>query len=41
MKINIAYDNKINEFTTEVIIKNMENKSYSGRLNVYLTEINS
>lgn len=41
MNINVAYDNKIDELNSEVIIKNMENESYSGRLKVYLTEINS
>ena len=37
--VSAKYDNKTDKLTTEVVVKNNEKETYSGRLKVYLTEI--
>ena len=37
--VDVDYENDSNEFTTNVIVKNFEEKAYNGTLRVYLAEI--
>jgi glutaredoxin len=37
--VSAKYDNTTDKLTTEVVVKNNEKETYSGRLKVYLTEI--
>lgn len=37
--VSAKYDNETDKLTTEVVVKNNEKETYSGRLKVYLTEI--
>jgi hypothetical protein len=41
MNISAKWNDKKNELTTNVVIQNMDDKNYNGRLKVYISEINS
>jgi glutaredoxin len=39
MTVTTEYDNNTGELTTDVLVENNENETYTGRLRVYITEI--